>query len=171
MSNQSQGDFTAKQKKVLISEEQDGMMIWLGNNEVIRKSAGQVFYNGFEASVESVAVLPQVSTPGSRLLMQLFAFDATVKKWGAKICETELQVSPSDCEQWLYFSFAHQPLKAGNWYGFKLVCNEGQVAISEGIHKTTGHDVKSMQWTAATVNDTGNFHADFHLAFLISAAA
>ena len=71
-------------KKILISEEQNGMMIWLGNNEVIQKSAGQVFYNAIAAQLESVAVMPQIAMPGSKLIMELYSFDATVKKMGSK---------------------------------------------------------------------------------------
>ncbi|MEO7310011.1 MAG: hypothetical protein ABIX01_06415 [Chitinophagaceae bacterium] len=160
-----------KGKKILISEEQDGMIIWLGNNDVIRKSAGQVFYNHSDAQVESVAVLPQIALPGSKLMMELYAFDVTLKKWGDKIASIEKLVQHGDCEEWLFFSFENQNLKPGQWYGFKLICNEGQVAVAEGMHKQTDIITKSMQWTAAHGHDAGHFHNDFHLAYMVALAA
>ncbi|MES2773495.1 MAG: hypothetical protein V4722_04900 [Bacteroidota bacterium] len=159
-----------REKKILISEEQDGMIIWLGNNETIRKSAGQVFYNGSDAKLESVAVLPQIALPGSKLVMELYRFDAATKNWGTKIATAEKAVQKTDCEEWLFFSFDHQALQPGQWYGFKIICSEGQVAISEGIHKGEV-TVKSMQWTASAVNDAGHFHNDFHLAYMVALAA
>ena len=144
MSNQTL-DYTKSKhaKRILISEEEDGMMIWLGNNEHLRKSAGQVFYNGSNGSLESIAILPQASLPNSKLTIQIFSFDAGTKTWGNKICESELQVQSSQCEEWLFFPLDHQPLQSGQWYGFKLICNEGQVAIAEG-HKVGEKDLKSM---------------------------
>ena len=160
-----------KGQKILISEEQNGMMIWLGNNETIRKAAGQVFYNAAEALLESVAVLPQIALPGSILLMELYRFDALAKTWGEKIATTEKQVQKTDCEEWLFFSFDQQTLQPNQWYGFKMSCNQGQVAIAEGHHKPGEIALKSMQWTANTVQDAGHFHNDFHLAYMVALAA
>lgn len=160
-----------KGKKILISEEQNGMMIWLGNNEVIQKSAGQVFYNAIAAQLESVAVIPQIAMPGSKLIMELYSFDAAVKKWDQKIATAEKLVQSSDCEEWLFFSFNELKLESGQWYGFKLSCNEGQVAIAEGIHKPGETTQKSMQWTANVSQDAGHFHKDFHLAYMVALAA
>jgi predicted carbohydrate-binding protein with CBM5 and CBM33 domain len=159
------------EQKILISEEHDGMMIWLGNNEIIRKSAGQVFFNVADAQIESVAVLPQIAMPGSKLIMELHQFDATHKKWGEKIADTEKQVHSSDCEEWLFFGFDKQVLQPGHWYGFKLNCMEGQVAIAEGMHKHGQQGKKSIQWTANSVHDAGHFHHDFHLAYMVASAA
>jgi len=157
-------------KKILISEEQDGMIIWLGNNEHVQKTAGQVFYNGANGSLESVAILPQATLSDSTLMMQIFPFDASNKTWGEKICEAQLEVHASDCEEWLLFSLNHQPLQSGQWYGFKLICNQGQIAIAEG-HKAGSKELQSMQWTASAVNDKGVFHSDFHLAYVVELAA
>lgn len=158
-------------KKILISEEQNGMMIWLGNNEVIQKSAGQVFYNAIAAQLESVAVMPQIAMPGSKLIMELYSFDATVKKWDQKIATAEKLVQSVDCEEWLFFSFNELKLESAQWYGFKLSCNEGQIAIAEGIQKHGDNTQKSMQWTANAAHDAGHFHKDFHLAYMVALAA
>jgi len=162
---------SGREQKILISEEHDGMIIWLGNNEIIRKSAGQIFYNVTDAQIESVAVLPQMASPGSKLIMELHQFDATQKKWGEKIAVTEKMVQSADCEEWLFFGFNKQVLHPANWYGFKLSCIEGQVAIAEGMHKHGEPGKKSIQWTANTVHDAGHFHHDFHLAYMVASAA
>ena len=151
-----------KEKRILISEEQDGMIIWLGNNEVIRKSAGQVFHNASNAQLESVAVLPQIALPGSKLIMELYRFDEATKNWGEKIATTEKHVQSVDCEEWLFFAFDQQTLQPGQWYGFKIICNEGQVAIAEGIHKPGEIAAKSMQWTASAVHDI-----DVHMRVIV----
>jgi|GEM_PF-2725416 len=160
-----------QQKRILISEEKNGMMIWLGNNETIRKSAGQVFFNTANAQLESVAVLPQIALPGTKLIMELYRFDEPSKNWGEKIATTEKLVLSGDCEEWLFFSFEQQMLDAAKWYGFKMICNEGQVAIAEGVHKHGEIGANSMQWTANAVHDTGHFHKDFHLAYMVALAA
>ncbi len=159
-----------KGKTILISEEQNGMMIWLGNNEVIQKSAGQVFYNAIAAQLESVAVMPQIAMPGSKLIMELYSFDAAEKKWTQKIATAEKLVQNSDCDEWLFFSFGELRLESGHWYGFKISCNEGQVAIAEGLHKPDEIALNSMQWTANAVHDAGHFHKDFHLAYMVALA-
>lgn len=155
---------TEAQKKTLISEVQNGMLIWLGNSPKLSKAAGQVFYNVNAAKLASVAVMPQIALQHSTLLIEMYDFDATTNQWLNKLDEAKQAISNADCEEWLFFKMQNRQLASGKWYGFKLFCIEGQVAFSEGLHHSNEAKA-SMQWTAGNAHEKGNFHKDFHLAY------
>lgn len=161
---------TAGQKKILISEEQNGMLIWLGNNPKLSKAAGQVFYNADAAKLASVAVMPQIALQDSTLLIEMYDFDAQTNQWLNKLDEAKQDIGNADCEEWLFFKMQNRQLESGKWYGFKLFCTEGQVAFSEGLHHSA-QAMASMQWTAGNATERGNFHKDFHLAYMLQLVA
>jgi hypothetical protein len=156
-------------KKILISEEQNGMLIWLGSNDNVSKTAGQVFYNAQKARIDNLAVLPHAASQNCKLRLEMYRFDPLKKEWLEKLYETTEAITTADCEEWLFFKMGNHQLESDAWYGFKLICSNGQVALAEGLHQAS--EAKSMEWTALKASDKGVFHDDFHLAYMVELAA
>ncbi len=169
MENQFVSPGTAGKTKILISEEQNGMLIWLGNNENVSKTAGQIFYNAKNAQINNVAFLPHAASQDCQLRLEMYRFDPLKKEWLEKIHETTENINAGNCEEWLFFKMGNNQLESNAWYGFKLICTNGQVALAEGLHQSSV--AKSMEWTAIKANDKGIFHDDFHLAYIVELAA
>lgn len=156
-------------RKILISEEQNGMLIWLGSNANVSKAAGQIFYNATNARLDSVAILPHAASKGSRLLFEMYKFDAVKNEWLEKLHESTEEINMANCEKWLSFKMGKTQLESDAWYGFKLSCTTGEVALAEGLHQSS--KANSMEWTAIKATDKGVFHSDFHLAYKVELAA
>ncbi len=147
----------------VFAEEDHNMILWLG-----AKKVGQAFKAQYNGALQGISILPELIASNGEVSITLYEFNPENKTWGQQLAQSVHTLNNVVVNNWLSFSINNIELQKGNWYGFKLQCLGGEMAIAEGARKQ--HDVNSLEWVIDAQN-VEYYHNDFHLAYKIAVAA
>lgn len=163
--------FPASSKKhssiVSFGLKEIGPYYWVGDckKNGIQYFAGQTFRTPASGLLKSIKLFSSIVYHSANATLSIYEFDNLKYEWKDKKGEASVYITKAMESQWIEFELPHLQVDKDAYYGFKITCNDGMLAIAECPWKITDPYSEGVEWIGSSSSQEGNFNQDFDLAF------